>query len=270
MQTISSIMTECELVCGDAMEVLRGLQTASVHLTVTSPPYNIGKEYEKTRPLAAYVSWCREWLQELFRITKPTGSLWVNLGYVAVEGKGRAVPLSYLLWNQSPFFLHQEVIWHYGAGVASRRAFSPRNEKWLWFVKDPSNYTFNLDAVRDPNVKYPKQKKNGRLKCNPLGKNPGDVWILPKVTSGNGRASPERTRHPAQFPLAVVRRIILAASNPEELVLDPFAGSGSTLVASLQCKRRCMGVEIRSDYCAIAEHRIRLARKRLQELALFD
>jgi adenine-specific DNA-methyltransferase len=263
-------MLDCRLICGDALGALRGLDSGSVDLTVTSPPYNIGKEYERNRRLPEYISWCKEWLQEVHRITKPTGSLWLNLGYVEVEGSGRAVPLAYLLWNQSPFFLVQEIVWHYGAGVASRRAFSPRNEKWLWFVKDPAQYTFNLDAVRDPNVKYPRQKKNGKLKCNPLGKNPGDVWIIPKVTSGSGRASPERTPHPAQFPLAVVKRVILASSNPGELILDPFAGSGSTLVASLHCKRRAIGIELRADYCGIAERRIRVARSRHEELALFD
>jgi len=270
MNTISSTMIEARLFCGDAIEVLRGMPDESIDLTVTSPPYNIGKEYEQNRPLEEYLEWCRIWLGELFRVTKPSGALWLNLGYIAVEGRGRAVPLVYLLWNQSPFYLLQEVVWHYGAGVASRKSFSPRNEKWLWFVKNPSQYTFNLDAVRDPNVKYPNQKKNGKLKCNPQGKNPGDVWIIPKVTSGSGRASRERTPHPAQFPLAVVRRIILASSNPGEVVFDPFAGSGSSLVASTQCGRRAMGSELRSDYCAIAERRLRAARLRHEELALFD
>ncbi|HTW94988.1 MAG TPA: site-specific DNA-methyltransferase [Tepidisphaeraceae bacterium] len=263
-------MQTCQLFCGDATEVLGGLPSASVDATVTSPPYNIGKEYECRRPLPEYLAWCREWLSEIHRITKPHGSLWLNLGYVEIEGSGRAVPLAYLLWNQSPFFLQQEIVWHYGAGVSARRAFSPRNEKWLWFLKDRSQYTFNLDAVRDPDVKYPLQKKNGKLKCNPLGKNPGDVWIIPKVTSGAGRASPERTRHPAQFPLAVVKRIILAATNPGELVLDPFAGSGSTLVASLHTQRRSIGIELRPDYCELARRRIRAAQARHGELALFD
>jgi adenine-specific DNA-methyltransferase len=270
VHTISSIMLECRLLCGEALDVLRGLENGCVDLTVTSPPYNIGKEYEQNRPLSEYIAWCREWLHELFRVTAPTGALWLNLGYVEVEGSGRAVPLPYLLWDQSPFFLLQEIVWHYGAGVASRRAFSPRNEKWLWFVKNPLQYTFNLDAVRDPNVKYPNQKKNGKLKCNPMGKNPGDVWIIPKVTSGGGRASPERTPHPAQFPLAVVKRIILASSNSGGLILDPFAGSGSTLVASVHCQRRSIGVELRADYCAIAQRRISAARARHEELALFD
>lgn len=263
-------MVDCRLICGEVLEVLRTIEDDSIDLVVTSPPYNIGKEYESKLQLEEYVAWCGRWLAELFRVTKPTGSLWLNLGYVDVPGRGRAVPLPYLLWDQSPFYLIQEVVWHYGAGVAARRAFSPRNEKWLWYVKDAANYYFDLDAVRDPNVKYPRQKKNGKLKCNPLGKNPGDVWIIPKVTSGLGRASPERTAHPAQFPIAIVQRIIRACSREHDLVLDPFAGSGSALVSSLLEERRAVGIEIRPDYCTIAERRLRKARTKKQELALFS
>ena len=260
---------ETGLICGDVLEVLSALPAAHADLVITSPPYNIGKEYERRRDLGEYLDWCSHWMAEVHRVTKPCASFWLNLGYLEVPGKGRAVPLPYLLWDRSPFYLLQEVVWHYGAGVAARRAFSPRNEKWLWFVKDPEHYHFDLDAVRDPDVKYPKQKKNGKLKCNPLGKNPGDVWHIPKVTSGSGRASPERTAHPAQFPLAVIERILRACSREGELVLDPFCGSGSTLVACVIHQRRGVGIEIRPDYCAIAERRLRNARARTRELALF-
>ncbi len=249
-------MRDCTLICGDILNVLGTVENDSIDLVVTSPPYNIGKEYETKLELDEYVTWCAQWLGELFRVVKSTGSLWLNLGYVEVADRGRAVPLPYLMWDKSPFYLLQEVVWHYGAGVAARRAFSPRNEKWLWYVKDPVNYYFDLDAVRDPNVKYPHQKKNGKLKCNPIGKNPGDVWIIPKVTSGSGRASPERTSHPAQFPTALIKRIIRACSREEDVVLDPFAGSGSTLEASLLERRRGLGIEIRPDYCAIAKQRL--------------
>lgn len=254
------------VLCTDVLEGLSGLSANSVDLTITSPPYNIGKEYEVRKPLGDYIDWCEKWMMEIFRVTKPSGSFWLNIGYCEVPAKGRAVPLAYLLWDKSPFYLHQEIVWQYGAGVSARRAFSPRNEKWLWFVKDPNSFTFNLDVVRDPNVKYPLQKKNGKLKCNPLGKNPGDVWSIPKVTSGAGRASKERTAHPAQFPLAVVRRIVMACSSAGELVLDPFLGSGTTLVAALLCKRRGTGIEIRQDYCEMARKRIIDASREMDEL----
>jgi adenine-specific DNA-methyltransferase len=184
------------------------------------------------------------------------GAFWLNLGYVRVEKRGNAVPLAYMLWNRSPFFLIQEVIWHYGAGVSCKRMFSPRNEKWLWLVKDSENYSFDLDTIRDPNVKYPNQKKNGKLKCNPLGKNPGDVWQIPKVTSGTNRASKERMNHPAQFPIAVVERVVKACSKEGDMVLDPFMGSGTVGVVAGLCKRKFIGIEIRPDYCDMARRRI--------------
>ncbi len=260
---------EWELHCEDLLSGLPKCSAGSIDLVVTSPPYNIGKEYETRMPLDAYLAWCGTWMRELYRVVKPGGALWLNLGYVEVPEKGRAVPLPYLLWNCSPFYLLQEIVWHYGAGVAAKRAFSPRNEKWLWFVKDANDYYFDLDAVRDPDVKYPNQKKNGKLKCNPLGKNPGDVWLLPKVTSGSGRASKERTPHPAQFPLAVVERIILACSRPGETILDPFAGSGSTLVASIIQGRKALGFEIRGDYCDLAKRRLQNVDAQAVPLPLF-
>ncbi|MEI6044506.1 MAG: site-specific DNA-methyltransferase [Chloroflexota bacterium] len=252
------MVAEYEIRCSDLLHGLATLKNEAVDLTVTSPPYNIGKEYESQLPLDEYLNWCETWMREIYRVTKPNGAFWLNLGYLEISGKGRAVPIPYLLWDKSPFYLIQEVVWHYGAGVASKKAFSPRNEKWLWFVKNPQAYTFNLDQVRDPEVKYPNQKKNGKLKCNPLGKNPGDVWIIPKVTSGTNRASKERMDHPAQFPVAVIERIILACSNENELILDPFLGSGSTMVTAYLNGRRCLGFEVREDYVKMAQTRMEL------------
>jgi adenine-specific DNA-methyltransferase len=133
----------------------------------------------------------------------------------------------------------------------------------LWYVKDASDYTFNLDAIRDPEVKYPFQKKNGKLRCNTIGKNPSDVWQIAKVTSGADRASPERTPHPAQFPLDLVDRIVLGCSNPGDVVLDPFIGSGTTAVSCLRHGRAVVGFEINPAYCEIAATRIDRARSEL-------
>ncbi|MGQ9677200.1 MAG: DNA-methyltransferase [Chloroflexota bacterium] len=200
-------------------------------------------------------------MNEVYRITAPNGAFWLNLGYVPVPGRATALPLPYLLWDKSPFYLVQEIVWNYGAGVATRTRFSPRNEKFLWFVKNPAAYTFNLDAVRDPNVKAPNQKKHGRLRVNPLGKNPSDVWQVSKVTTGQNligrRASPERTAHPAKYPEAVVRRIVMACSNPGDLVFDPCLGSGTTCVVSLDCQRLSVGIEQKSEYVQIAIRRVR-------------
>lgn len=242
--------------CTDCLPALRKLPREIFSLTVTSPPYNIGKEYESPLPLERYVNWCEEWMKEVHRITRPDGAFWLNLGYVEVPREAAALPLPYLLWDKSPFYFIQEVVWNYGAGVAARKSLSPRNEKLLWYVKDPRRYVFNLDAIRDPDVKYPHQKKNGKLRCNTIGKNPSDVWQIAKVTSGKDRASPERTSHPAQFPLDLVNRVVLGFSKPGDLVLDPFSGSGTVAVSCLEHGRRFLGMEIKPAYCELAAKRI--------------
>lgn len=244
---------------GDSLELLAALPAACLPLTVTSPPYNIGKSYEQVRDVGDYIDWCAAWVELIHRVTEPGGAFWLNLGYLAVPGRGKAVPIPYLLWDRVPFFLIQEVVWNYGAGVAARHSFSPRNEKFLWYVKDPDSYTFNLDDVRDPDVKYPNQRKNGKLKCNPLGKNPSDVWQIPKVTSGADRSSKERMPHPAQFPTAVVDRIVRACSNPGDLILDPFMGSGSLAEAAIRAGRQAIGFEINGDYVDMTARRLEAA-----------
>lgn len=242
--------------CRDCIEGMRNLPTNLINLTVTSPPYNIGKEYESLIETSDYINWCVEWMKEVHRITADNGTFWLNVGYFEVTNKGLAVPIPYLLWDKTDFYLLQEVVWNYAAGVACKTRYSPRNEKLLWYVKNQKEYTFNLDDVRDPNVKYPNQKKNGKLKCNPLGKNPSDVWQIAKVTSGENRASKERTPHPAQFPTEMIERIIKSSSNHGDLVLDPFMGSGSTAVAAIENGRNVIGFELEEKYVRIAQERI--------------
>ncbi len=242
---------------GDATELLEksAEYEIQVDLTLTSPPYNIGKEYESPMAVEDYIKWCEKWMGQIYELTKGNGSFWLNVGYLDVPEKGLCVPIPYLLWDKSKFYLLQEVVWKYGAGVSAKRRLSPRNEKWLFYVKNLKDYTFNLDEIRDPNVKYPNQKKNGKFRCNPLGKNPSDVWEFPKVTTGSKRSSKERTGHPAQFPLGVVERIIRASSNQAEIVIDPFAGSVSAGIAAYGLGRIFIGFEISAEYCQLAVDR---------------
>ncbi len=243
--------------CVEGMTKLAASAFASVDLTVTSPPYNIGKTYENVMPVDKYLDWSETWINRVKGLTGEHGSFWLNLGYLSLPNRAKAIPISYLLWDRVPFYLIQEVVWNYGAGVASRKSLSPRNEKLLWYVQDHNNYTFNLDAIRDTNVKYPNQKKGGVLRCNPLGKNPSDVWQIPKVTSGAGRSSQERTTHPAQFPVELIERIVRACSNTKDLVLDPFLGSGTVAEVAVRNNRLVVGFEINTDYCQIAAGRIK-------------
>ena len=252
---------------GDCLELMGQLPDEVITLTVTSPPYNIGKEYEEVLSIGEYLDWCESWIKEIHRSTVPSGAFWLNLGYVSLPDRAKAIPLPYMLWDRVPFYLIQEVVWNYGAGVAAKKFFAPRNEKFLWYVKDQGDYVFNLDDVRDPNVKYPNQKKNGKKKCNPIGKNPSDVWQFPKVTSGKNRSSKERTGHPAQFPVAVIDRIVKACSNAGDLILDPFVGSGSLIEAALMNDRVAVGIEINAEYADMAAQRIEsyLRRRRADE-----
>ncbi|MEJ0010247.1 MAG: site-specific DNA-methyltransferase [Alphaproteobacteria bacterium] len=263
---------EVVLYQGDCIELMRSMgKNAQFNLTVTSPPYNIGKEYEEVMNLDKYIQWSQQWIQCVHDLTCNNGAFWLNLGYVSLPEKAKAIPLPYLLWDKIPFYLIQEIVWNYGAGVAGKTFLSPRNEKFLWHVKNAEDYTFNLDAIRDPNVKYPNQKKNGKLKCNPLGKNPTDVWDvwqIAKVTSGKDRSSKERVDHPAQFPIELISRIIKASSNPGDWVFDPFMGSGSTAVSALRTGRKAIGFEIRRDYLDITIARI--SNERESKQTLFD
>lgn len=242
--------------CTDFLQELKEHDIA-FDLTITSPPYNIGKEYEKPLSVEEYIDWCSKWIRQIHEASSSDSAFWLNLGYFEIPEKGLCVPIPYLLWDKTPFYLLQEIVWAYGAGVTTKQRLSPRNEKWLFYVKNPSHYTFNLDDVRDPNVKYPNQKKNGKFRCNPLGKNPSDVWEFPKVTTGQDRSSKERTGHPAQFPLSVIERIVKVSSNIADVVLDPFAGSCSTGIAAIGLGRVFVGFEIRRDYCQLAVDRFK-------------
>jgi adenine-specific DNA-methyltransferase len=108
--------------CADCLPSMKAMSNGLVALTVTSPPYKTGKEYEVRLPLEEYLRWCEQWMAEVYRITQPDGSFWLNIGYVEMPGKGKAIPLPYLLWNRSPFYLLQEVVWNYGAGVAAKKS----------------------------------------------------------------------------------------------------------------------------------------------------
>lgn len=241
----------------DCIELMNKIPKESIDTTITSPPYNIGKEYEKVKPIDEYVSWCESWIKQIYELTKPTGNFLLNVGYLEVPDKGRNVPITYLLWDKTPFYLIQEIIWNYGAGVTCKKILSPRNEKILWYVKNKNDYTFNLDPIRDPNVKYPNSKRNGKLRVHPLGKNPSDVWQIAKVTSGRKRSSKERTKHPAQFPNELIEKFVKGFSNPDDIIFDPFIGSGTTAEMALKHNRKCIGIEIREDYCEIAVDRIK-------------
>lgn len=246
---------------GDCLELLRRIPDRHVNLVVTSPPYNLGKPYEKRLDLDEYVSQQRTVIEECVRVTNEKGSICWQVGNYVLDGE--ILPLDIALY---PIFfaaglkLRNRIIWHFGHGLHASKRFSGRYEVILWFTKG-DEYTFNLDAVRVPQ-RYPTKKhfkgpKRGELSGNPLGKNPSDIWEIPNVKSNHV----EKTSHPCQFPVELVERLVLAMTDEGDWVLDPFLGVGSTAIAALTHRRRAIGAEIKSEYVRIARQRIRDAER---------
>jgi len=258
------------LVCnGDAAAFLRTIPDGFVRLVASSPPYNIGKPYEHKRGLGDYLEWQAEILGQCVRVLQDGGSLCWQVGNYVESGE--IVPLDALFYpllkDRWGLKLRNRIVWRFEHGLHARNRLSGRYEVILWFTKG-DDYLFNLDPIRVPQ-KYPgklhhKGPHRGTPSGNPLGKNPGDIWTLlqdewdsqiwdiPNVKCNH----PEKTPHPAQFPIELVERLVLALSNPGEVVLDPFVGVGSTLVAALLHERRAIGVDIQRSYVDIALARL--------------
>lgn len=247
---------------GDCLDLLKALPDNSVQLSVTSPPYCMGKEYEISNSVEDFISAHKVIMPEVVRLTKEGGSVCWQVGY---HVKGQVVfPLDYAVFSIMQAFpdmvLRGRVIWTFGHGLHTTTRFSGRHETILWFSKG-TDYYFDLDAVRVPQ-KYPgkrhyKGPRKGEFSGNPKGKNPGDVWEIPNVKCNHI----EKLDHPCQFPVGLADRLVRALSPEQSLVLDPFMGSCSTGVAAVSNGRRFAGAEIDSKYFGLARNRLRAAAK---------
>ncbi len=261
--------SEVVLYEGDCRSLVKAVPSGSVDMVITSPPYNIGKRYEQQTSLHDYLAAQEPVIAELCRVLSHTGNLCWQVGnYVQ---KGEVFPLDiyfYEIFKRFGLKLRNRIIWRFNHGLHCRKRFSGRYEVILWFTKS-DDYVFNLDPVRIPS-KYPgkrhfKGPKRGQLSGNPLGKNPSDVWDIvtqdweegvwdiPNVKANH----PEKTEHPCQFPVELVQRCVLALTAPEDVVLDPYCGVGSTVIAALQHDRKAIAIEQDSTYMAITRERIR-------------
>ncbi len=227
-----------------------------MQLIVTSPPYNIGKVYERRRLLEHYVAQQAQVISECVRLLSARGSLCWQVGNHVHNGE--IFPLDMVLYpvfQEHGLHLRNRIVWHFEHGLHCSKRLSGRYETILWFTK-ADDYVFNLDPIRVPS-KYPGKKyfkgpNAGRLSCNPLGKNPGDVWIFPNVKSNHV----EKTAHPCQFPVELVERLVLALSDPGDSVLDPYMGVGSTVIGALMHERVGHGCDIVQEYVDIAWDRV--------------
>ncbi len=246
---------------GDRLELLRSLPDKSVKLIVTSPPYNIGKEYEKRKDLDLYLAGQEETIKESVRVLRDDGSICWQVGN-HIGKDGEVFPLDALIYPIGKKFglkLRNRIIWHFGHGLHCTKRFSGRHETILWFTKT-DDYTFNLDPIRVPQ-KYPGKKnfkdneKYGTLSGNPLGKNPADIWEIPNVKNNH----PEKTDHPCQFPIELIERLVLSMTNEKDVVLDPYLGVGSAICAAVVHNRKGYGSDTMKEYLDIAEKRVKAA-----------
>ncbi len=260
--------SEHEVILGDVRKNVKKLDSNKFDLIITSPPYNIGKEYETKTSIEKYLEHQEEIIEQLIRVTSPSGSICWQVGnYI---NNGEVFPLDifyYQIFKKYGLKLRNRIIWHFGHGLHASNRFSGRYETILWFTKS-DDYIFNLDDVRIPS-KYPgkrhfKGPNKGKLSGNPKGKNPSDIWEIivrdwenelwniPNVKSNH----PEKTEHPCQYPVELIERCLLALTNKGSWVLDPYLGVGSTAIAAIKNHRNIIGIEKEEKYVNIAKERI--------------
>ena len=251
----------------DVLRFLKRLPNRKIFdLVVTSPPYNIGKEYERRVSLEDYVEWQTAIINEITPRLRESGSVCWQVGNYIENGV--IEPLD--IWIHPTFRsrgleLRNRIVWRYGHGLHCQRRFSGRYETILWYTKS-DQYTFNLDAVRVPS-KYPgkrhyKGPNRGEVSSNPNGKNPEDVWDacwdlweIPNIKGSHK----EKTGHPCQFPVGLVERLVLALTHKRDLVFDPFAGVASAGVAAGIHGRDFWGCDIVEEYLQIGKERVNAA-----------
>ena len=253
---------------GDAAEFLRTLPSGFATLIITSPPYNVGKEYEISTKIHEYLQAQAKIIDELVRLVHQNGSICWQVGNYVKDGEVFPLDIFYYdIFKNKGLKLRNRIIWRSNHGLHMSRRFSGRYETILWFTKS-DDYLFNLDPVRVPS-KYPGKRNykgphKGKPSGNPLGKNPADIWEIvaaqweeeiweiPQVKS----AHPEKTIHPAQYPIELVERCVLALTNEDDWILDPYCGVGSSLIAGLKQHRKVVGCDKEARYIEIAKKRI--------------
>lgn len=262
--------TDYKLIEGNTFELIKSVKEGTIDLTITSPPYNIGKIYEKRQKLEKYLDSYSEFAKELYKKTSNKGHVCWEVGNYVENGE--IYPLDIFFYNifkDAGFKLRNRIIWHFEHGLHASKRLSGRYETILWFSKT-DEYTFNLDSIRIPS-KYPgkrswKGTNKGLPSGNPLGKNPSDywkvveddwekeIWEIPNVKANH----PEKTVHPCQFPIELVQRCVLALTHEGDLVFDPFLGVGSSAIGSIMHKRIFLGIELDKQYLDLSEKRIKM------------
>ncbi len=255
-----------QIVQGDSIEVLNQGPEAWVDLVFADPPFNIGylyHGYDDGLKHEDYLDFSRNWMRAVHRALKPSGSF-----YLAI-GDDYAADLCVIARRELGFHMRNWIIWHYTFGQQTRVKFARSHTHILYFTKSAKQFTFNPDAVR---VASARQTVYGDARANPRGKLPDDVWYLrPQETPDEffapdgdtwnasrvcGTFKEREGWHGCQMPIDVLNRVIRASSNPDDIVLDPFNGSGTTTVAAALLGRRYVGIDQSDEYVAFARRRM--------------
>ena len=250
---------------GDCLEGMKQLADGSVDLVFADPPFNIGYHYDVYQDNLEdneYLGWSRQWMEEVIRVLKDDGSFWLAIG------DEYAAEMKVLMQRTLGMTCRSWVIWYYTFGVNCQKKFNRSHAHLFQMVKDPDNFTFNADAIRVPSAR---QLVYGDKRANPRGRLPDDTWILRPQDLPDGFQPDDDTWyfprvagtfkersgfHGCQMPEQLLGRIIRISSNEGELVLDPFAGSGTTLAAACKLRRKYLGYEISTDYVKAIRQRL--------------
>lgn len=245
---------------GDCVKVLGSLPDNSVAAVITDPPFNIGLKgydvYKDKLTPDSYVSWCASWLKECHRVLSPNGAIMVMIS------DEFAAEMNILLKNQG-FHFRNWITWAYTFGQNQRKKFSRCHTHIHYFVKDADNFIFNADDIRIPSKRQTQYKDK---RANPLGTVPADTWTIPSDywddiprLCGTYKARIKKddgSAHPCQLPDAIADRMIKAVSNPGDVVLDLFCGTGTFAASASRLNRKFITCDLSEEYARVAAHRI--------------
>jgi DNA modification methylase len=252
---------------GDCLDLMRQIEAGTIDLVFADPPFNIGYDYDEYHDRQAddeYIEWSRQWMEEVHRVLKPGGTFWLAIGdEYAAELKVDAE-------HKIGFATRSWVVWYYTFGVNCTKKFSRSHVHLFHFVKDENNFTFNAE---DPQIRVPSARAlvYADKRANPAGRLPDDTWVLRPQDMPEGFQPTDDTWyyarvagtfkerqgfHGCQMPEQLLGRIIRASSNPGDIVLDPFAGSGTTLAVAKKLGRKWMGCELSEEYVRAATERL--------------
>jgi site-specific DNA-methyltransferase (adenine-specific) len=249
----------------DCLKGLAKLAPGSVDLAFADPPFNIGYEYDEyddRKEADAYLDWSKKWMAGVIRVLKPDGTFWLAIG------DEYAAELKVIATRELGLICRSWVVWYYTFGVHCTKKFTRSHAHLFYFVKDQKKFTFNSESVRVPSAR---QLVYGDKRANPVGRMPDDTWILRPQDLPEGFSPDQNTWyfprvcgtfkerkgwHGCQMPEQLLGRIIRSCSIEGDVVLDPFAGSGTTLAVAKKLGRKFVGFEMSKQYAANAQNRL--------------